>query len=52
MFDFEDQPASMMPESIQELEELGWRAFWIPERDGREAITHAGSCCPAEATRS
>jgi probable F420-dependent oxidoreductase len=41
-FDFEDQPASMMRESIQELEELGWRAFWIPERDGREAMTHAG----------
>ncbi|MEU4223466.1 TIGR03620 family F420-dependent LLM class oxidoreductase [Nonomuraea sp. NPDC026600] len=41
-FDFEDQPASMMRESIQELEELGWPAFWIPERDGREAMTHAG----------
>ncbi|MFD0688764.1 TIGR03620 family F420-dependent LLM class oxidoreductase [Actinomadura fibrosa] len=41
-FDFEDQPASMMRDSIQELEELGWRAFWIPERDGREALTHAG----------
>lgn len=41
-FDFEDQPASMMRESAQELEELGWRAFWIPERDGREAMTHAG----------
>jgi probable F420-dependent oxidoreductase len=31
-----------MRDSIQELEELGWRAFWIPERDGREALTHAG----------
>jgi len=41
-FDFEDQAASMMRESIQELEELGWPAFWIPERDGREAMTHAG----------
>jgi len=41
-FDFEDQPASMMRESVQELEELGWPAFWIPERDGREALTHAG----------
>ncbi len=41
-FDFEDQPASMMRESIQELEGLGWPAFWIPERDGREAMTHAG----------
>jgi probable F420-dependent oxidoreductase len=41
-FDFEDQPAALMRESIQELEELGWQAFWIPERDGREALTHAG----------
>jgi probable F420-dependent oxidoreductase len=41
-FDFEDQPAAMMRESIQELDELGFRAFWIPERDGREAMTHAG----------
>ncbi|WP_246363520.1 TIGR03620 family F420-dependent LLM class oxidoreductase [Nonomuraea rhodomycinica] len=41
-FDFEDQPASMMRESVQELEELGWPAIWIPERDGREALTHAG----------
>jgi hypothetical protein len=37
--DFEDQPASMMRASIQEL---GWQAFWIRERDGREAMTHAG----------
>jgi probable F420-dependent oxidoreductase len=41
-FDFEDQPAAQMRESIQQLEEQGWRAFWIPERDGREALTHAG----------
>jgi probable F420-dependent oxidoreductase len=41
-FDFEDQPAAQMRESIHELEERGWRAFWIPERDGREALTHAG----------
>lgn len=41
-FDFEDQPASRMRDSIQELEGLGWPAFWIPERDGREAMTHAG----------
>ncbi|MCW3065332.1 MAG: putative F420-dependent oxidoreductase [Solirubrobacterales bacterium] len=41
-FGFEDQPAAQMRESIQELEEQGWRAFWIPERDGREALTHAG----------
>jgi probable F420-dependent oxidoreductase len=41
-FDFEHQPAAQMRESIQELEELGWRAFWIPELLGREALTHAG----------
>jgi probable F420-dependent oxidoreductase len=41
-FDFEDQPASLIRDSAQELEELGWRALWIPERDGREALTHAG----------
>ena len=41
-FDFEDQPAALMRDSVQELDELGWRAFWIPERDGREAMTHAG----------
>lgn len=41
-FDFEDQPASMLRDSVQELEELGWPAIWIPERDGREALTHAG----------
>jgi probable F420-dependent oxidoreductase len=41
-FDFEHQPAAQMRESMQELEELGWRAFWIPEVRGREALTHAG----------
>ncbi|GGS98400.1 TIGR03620 family F420-dependent LLM class oxidoreductase [Nonomuraea spiralis] len=41
-FDFEHQPAARMRESIQELEELGWRAFWVPELLGREALTHAG----------
>jgi probable F420-dependent oxidoreductase len=41
-FDFEDQPAAQMRESIQELERQGWRAFWIPELAGREALTHAG----------
>ncbi|WP_223166866.1 TIGR03620 family F420-dependent LLM class oxidoreductase [Nonomuraea sp. SYSU D8015] len=41
-FDFEHQPAALMRESIQELEEQGWRAFWIPELLGREALTHAG----------
>ncbi|MEV5710845.1 TIGR03620 family F420-dependent LLM class oxidoreductase [Actinoallomurus sp. NPDC052274] len=41
-FDFEHQPAARMRESIQELEELGWRAFWFPEVGGREAFTQAG----------
>ncbi|GLI02580.1 TIGR03620 family F420-dependent LLM class oxidoreductase [Phytohabitans aurantiacus] len=41
-FDFENQPAARMRDSIQELEELGWRAFWFPELLGREALTHAG----------
>lgn len=40
-FDFEFQPAAQMRDSIQELEALGWRAFWIPELIGREAFTHA-----------
>lgn len=41
-FDFEYQPAAQMRASIQELEEQGWRSFWIPESFGREAFTHAG----------
>ncbi|WP_433335589.1 TIGR03620 family F420-dependent LLM class oxidoreductase [Spirillospora sp. CA-294931] len=41
-FDFEDQPAGLIRDSVQELDELGWPAIWIPERDGREALTHAG----------
>jgi probable F420-dependent oxidoreductase len=41
-FDFEEQPAGVIRESVQELEEIGWPTIWIPERDGREAMTHAG----------
>lgn len=41
-FDFEDQPAGLIRDSVQELEELGWPAIWIPESEGREALTHAG----------
>ncbi|MEV0147740.1 MULTISPECIES: TIGR03620 family F420-dependent LLM class oxidoreductase [unclassified Nonomuraea] len=41
-FDFEGQPAARMRDEIQELEDRGWRAFWIPELMGREALTHAG----------
>ena len=41
-FDFEFQTAAQMRASIQELEEQGWGAFWIPELFGRDALTHAG----------
>jgi probable F420-dependent oxidoreductase len=41
-FDFEHQPAARIRDSIQELEEQGWPAFWFPELLGREAFTHAG----------
>jgi probable F420-dependent oxidoreductase len=41
-FDFEHQPAARMRESIQELEDQGWGAFWFPELLGREAFSHAG----------
>lgn len=40
-FDFEFQPASQIRDSVQELEQIGWRAFWIPELLGRDALTHA-----------
>jgi probable F420-dependent oxidoreductase len=41
-FDFDYQPASVVRDSVQELEELGWPALWVPEVAGREAMTHAG----------
>ena len=41
-FDFDEQPAAMVRDSVRELEELGWPAIWIPELHGREAMTHAG----------
>src|SRR3712207_1352612 len=41
-FDFERQPPELMRDSLQELEELGWRAFWFPEVGGREAFSLAG----------
>jgi len=40
-FDFEHQSAARVRESIQELEESGWPAFWFPELLGREAFSHA-----------
>ncbi|KAB2346992.1 TIGR03620 family F420-dependent LLM class oxidoreductase [Actinomadura rudentiformis] len=41
-FDFEFQPAAQMRDSVQELEERGWKALWFPELLGREALTQAG----------
>lgn len=41
-FDFEHQPAARVRDSVQELEQLGWRAVWFPEVGGREALTQAG----------
>jgi probable F420-dependent oxidoreductase len=41
-FDFEHQPAPRLRDSVQELEEQGWRAVWFPEVGGREALTQAG----------
>ncbi|MFF5481238.1 TIGR03620 family F420-dependent LLM class oxidoreductase [Streptomyces sp. NPDC012935] len=41
-FDFEHQSATEVRDSAQELEERGWRALWVPEVGGREALTHAG----------
>ncbi|MEU8987656.1 TIGR03620 family F420-dependent LLM class oxidoreductase [Streptomyces sp. NPDC048558] len=41
-FDFEHQPATQVRDSAQELQERGWRALWVPEVGGREALTHAG----------
>lgn len=41
-FDFEHQPPALIRESVQELEEQGWRAFWFPEVGGREAFSQAG----------
>ncbi|MGJ5749438.1 putative F420-dependent oxidoreductase [Streptomyces puniciscabiei] len=41
-FDFEHQPAARIRDSVQELQDLGWPAVWIPEALGRDAFTHAG----------
>jgi probable F420-dependent oxidoreductase len=40
-FDFEFLAAAQVRDSVQELEDLGWRAVWVPELFGREALTHA-----------
>ncbi|GAA3160315.1 LLM class flavin-dependent oxidoreductase [Nonomuraea salmonea] len=41
-FDFEHLPAARVRDAVQELEELGWPAVWVPELLGREALSHAG----------
>ncbi|MBF6174725.1 TIGR03620 family F420-dependent LLM class oxidoreductase [Nocardia blacklockiae] len=41
-FDFEHLPPARMRETLRELEEQGWRAFWFPEVGGLEALTQAG----------
>ncbi|MFF8730946.1 TIGR03620 family F420-dependent LLM class oxidoreductase [Streptomyces sp. NPDC015171] len=41
-FDFEHQPAALVKDSVRQLEDLGFRALWIPEALGRDAFTHAG----------
>jgi probable F420-dependent oxidoreductase len=41
-WDFEHRSAAQIRADIQELEDLGWQAFWFPEVGGREAFTHAG----------
>ena len=38
----EDQPAAKAQETVRELEELGYGAFWFGEAAGREALTNAG----------
>src|SRR6266511_3502090 len=35
------QPAARAQEAAAELEQLGFRAIWLPEATGREALPHA-----------
>lgn len=41
-FQFETQPAAAAQEAAAELEEMGFKAVWIPEALGREAFTQSG----------
>ncbi|GGS60924.1 MULTISPECIES: TIGR03620 family F420-dependent LLM class oxidoreductase [Streptomyces] len=41
-FDFEFQSAAQLRDSARQLEDMGWRALWVPELLGRDAFTHAG----------
>jgi len=40
-FDFEHQPASVVRDCVQQVEEQGWQAIWIPELLGRDAMSLA-----------
>ena len=40
-FNFDLQPAARAQEAAAELEDLGYRAIWIPEALGREAFAHS-----------
>lgn len=40
-FDFERRTPDRIRDSVHELEDLGWRAFWFPEVGGREAFSLA-----------
>jgi probable F420-dependent oxidoreductase len=41
-FQLDLQPAARAQEAAREIEKLGYRALWIPEAFGREALTNAG----------
>jgi probable F420-dependent oxidoreductase len=41
-FQLDLQPAARAQEAAREIEGLGYRALWIPEAFGREALTNAG----------
>jgi probable F420-dependent oxidoreductase len=44
------QPAARAREAAAEVEELGYRALWIPEAVGREVMTHAAVLLSATST--
>jgi probable F420-dependent oxidoreductase len=49
-FALELQSAAKAQEAAAEVESLGYRALWIPEALGREALTHAGLLLAATRT--
>ena len=44
------QPASASKEAAAELEELGYKALWVPEAANREAVANAGLLLSATST--